>query len=356
MVKFATHCDPNPRTDCALLTGRSGTGYFMQRRTGFTTRIPIAALAFAASAIALAPSSDAAPAETCLKAPKGVAPQGSHWYYRIDRATQHHCWYLGEKGAKTAQRSRTRSAPAQAEPDDADDDAAPAPVASAPTARSATAPTARAVAAPTARVAPAATTTPAADDDSQPAAEAATPKITTLVTRNVSNADQPTQPATAVATPAAPLVPPAPMPLAQEAPTPTSMAAPASDAPAAAVQTPVDQPAPRVVAEQPQPPVAPQTASAAPSTTPTLLLVLGGIAFFGLIASAAFFILTLLRRRNDVLHIRREADVLPYEHSPDMAAEDGATFPPLRALDPIRRRDDVDEAMQRVMRRRRAAA
>jgi hypothetical protein len=355
MVKFTTHCDPNPRTDCAPLTGRSGTGYFMQR-TGFAVRLPIAALAFAASAVALAPSIEAAPAETCLKAPKGVAPQGSHWYYRVDRATQHRCWYLGEKGGKVAQRSRTHSAPAQAEPDD-DDDAAPAPVATAPAARTATA--------PAARVAPAPAMAPAADDEPQPAAEAPAPKITTLVTRNVSNADQPAQPATAVASPAIPVAPPTPAPLAQDAVAPTAVPAPSTDAPVAAVPAPAPQPAPRVIAEQPPAPaaaapqaasVAPQAGSIAPAPTPTLLLVLGGIAFFGLIASAAFFILTLLRRRDDVLHIRREADVLPYEHSPDMAAEDGATFQPLRALDPIRRRDDVDEAMQRVMRRRRAAA
>src|SRR5689334_22349801 len=163
MVKFATHSDPNPRTDCAPLTGRLGTGYFMQRRTDFAVRLAMATLAFAASAIALAPASEAAPAETCLKAPKGVAPQGSHWYYRIDRATQHRCWYLGEKGGKLVQRSKTRSAPTQAEPDD-DDDAAPAPVATAPAARTATAPTARA--------APVPTVAPAADDEPQPAAEA----------------------------------------------------------------------------------------------------------------------------------------------------------------------------------------
>ena len=32
--------------------------------------------------------------------PKGDCSQGSHWYYRIDRATKRHCWYLGESGAQ----------------------------------------------------------------------------------------------------------------------------------------------------------------------------------------------------------------------------------------------------------------
>lgn len=33
-------------------------------------------------------------AEECLSGPKGAAPRGSHWYYRIDRATKKNCWYV----------------------------------------------------------------------------------------------------------------------------------------------------------------------------------------------------------------------------------------------------------------------
>jgi hypothetical protein len=36
-------------------------------------------------------------ADDCLSAPKGQTPSGGHWYYRIDRATKRHCWYLGEE-------------------------------------------------------------------------------------------------------------------------------------------------------------------------------------------------------------------------------------------------------------------
>jgi hypothetical protein len=36
-----------------------------------------------------------APLEDCLDAPKSPAPQGRHWYYRIDRAKLRKCWYLG---------------------------------------------------------------------------------------------------------------------------------------------------------------------------------------------------------------------------------------------------------------------
>jgi hypothetical protein len=35
-------------------------------------------------------------ADDCLAKPNRSAHAGSHWYYRIDRATQRHCWYLKE--------------------------------------------------------------------------------------------------------------------------------------------------------------------------------------------------------------------------------------------------------------------
>lgn len=43
------------------------------------------------------PLGAASAAEECLSAPKGASPEGSHWYYRIDRATKRHCWYLGQR-------------------------------------------------------------------------------------------------------------------------------------------------------------------------------------------------------------------------------------------------------------------
>src|ERR1043166_463161 len=33
-------------------------------------------------------------ADVCLSGPKGAAPKGSHWYYRVDRATKKNCWYV----------------------------------------------------------------------------------------------------------------------------------------------------------------------------------------------------------------------------------------------------------------------
>ena len=50
--------------------------------------------------------------------------------------------------------------------------------------------------------------------------------------------------------------------------------------------------------------------------------------------------MVLLRRRSDVLTVRRETDALPYEQAPEMAAEEeGPWFEPLRALERIRHRD-----------------
>jgi hypothetical protein len=39
-------------------------------------------------------------ADECIAKPNAPAPQGSHWYYRIDRATKRQCWYVAAEGAK----------------------------------------------------------------------------------------------------------------------------------------------------------------------------------------------------------------------------------------------------------------
>lgn len=39
-------------------------------------------------------------ADDCLSGPKSATPSGQHWYYRIDRATKKHCWYLGDHGTR----------------------------------------------------------------------------------------------------------------------------------------------------------------------------------------------------------------------------------------------------------------
>src|SRR5437764_1118937 len=97
----------------------------MQGRTVFGWRPALAALTLAASTIALAAVGDAAPAETCLKAPQGTAPQGSHWYYRLERPSQRKCWYLADKGRKVAQRTAERTAPTVEQHEEADAPTAP---------------------------------------------------------------------------------------------------------------------------------------------------------------------------------------------------------------------------------------
>ena len=36
--------------------------------------------------------------DMCRASPGAAAPQGQHWYYRVDRATKRHCWYLNTEG------------------------------------------------------------------------------------------------------------------------------------------------------------------------------------------------------------------------------------------------------------------
>src|SRR3954447_5597378 len=48
-------------------------------------------------------------ADECLAAPKGAAPKGSHWYYRVDRAAKKNCWYVRTEGKQAP--SANSSAP-----------------------------------------------------------------------------------------------------------------------------------------------------------------------------------------------------------------------------------------------------
>jgi hypothetical protein len=48
-------------------------------------------------------------ADDCLSGPKGQTPQGGHWYYRLDRVTKRHCWYLGEEREKLSQTASPNS-------------------------------------------------------------------------------------------------------------------------------------------------------------------------------------------------------------------------------------------------------
>lgn len=45
-------------------------------------------------------SSPANAASDCLASPKGIAPHGQHWRYRVERGTKRQCWYLRAEGGK----------------------------------------------------------------------------------------------------------------------------------------------------------------------------------------------------------------------------------------------------------------
>jgi len=67
----------------------------------------VAAIAIAAGSALAEPAAD-----ECLSKPNGPSPQGSHWYYRVDRANNNrHCWYLGRVGAKTRQDAAQKQSP-----------------------------------------------------------------------------------------------------------------------------------------------------------------------------------------------------------------------------------------------------
>jgi len=71
--------------------------------------------ALLAGALALGASSSASAAGNCLANPGRQAEPGSHWYYRIDRATQQKCWYL--KRADGLESAAEPSEPAPQTPD-----------------------------------------------------------------------------------------------------------------------------------------------------------------------------------------------------------------------------------------------
>ena len=39
-------------------------------------------------------------AADCITSPGSAPPQGSHWYFRVDRMLHRRCWYLGPEGAR----------------------------------------------------------------------------------------------------------------------------------------------------------------------------------------------------------------------------------------------------------------
>jgi hypothetical protein len=45
-------------------------------------------------------------ADDCMTQPGAAPPQGSHWYYRLDRTNHRQCWYLAAEGARVRPQAR----------------------------------------------------------------------------------------------------------------------------------------------------------------------------------------------------------------------------------------------------------
>ena len=50
-------------------------------------------------------------ADDCKTTPGSSAPPGQHWYYRINRSDQRHCWYLGAEATKVRAQTREKASP-----------------------------------------------------------------------------------------------------------------------------------------------------------------------------------------------------------------------------------------------------
>ena len=170
-------------------------------------------------------SIDSARADTCLAAPKTAAPSGQHWYYHIDRATRHKCWYL--HGAVQLHhhaliRHHAAEAAADAEPAGEPQTAAGPQTAAAPAAMAD--PPAQPVAPPTA---------PAAAPDSAAGNAAAAPHVTVLAVRPstpfVSTAAAPQRSA-----PETPPAPPTQQPALHDESTPAGVSVKPADGPQSA--------------------------------------------------------------------------------------------------------------------------
>src|ERR1700744_2000764 len=64
--------------------------------------------------------------DSCLAAPNGQTPHGSHWRYRVEHGTKRHCWYLRDESDAHAQSAAAPPSPppAPAKPAPAKADAA----------------------------------------------------------------------------------------------------------------------------------------------------------------------------------------------------------------------------------------
>ncbi|MGA8961879.1 MAG: hypothetical protein WB475_16895, partial [Pseudolabrys sp.] len=65
-----------------------------------STVLASATFGFVAIASLSVQSTHAVAADECLTKPNSPAPQGQHWYYRLDHAANRQCWRLGPEGLR----------------------------------------------------------------------------------------------------------------------------------------------------------------------------------------------------------------------------------------------------------------
>jgi hypothetical protein len=70
--------------------------------------MPLASISATAQTLLAEPAAD-----ECKTKPDSPAPPGSHWYYRVNRTDQRHCWYLGPEGRKVRSQAREDTPPAR---------------------------------------------------------------------------------------------------------------------------------------------------------------------------------------------------------------------------------------------------
>jgi hypothetical protein len=54
-------------------------------------------------------------ADDCMTKPGAAAPQGSHWYYHLDRTNHRQCWYLAAEGAKVRPHAGQAASPVRSQ-------------------------------------------------------------------------------------------------------------------------------------------------------------------------------------------------------------------------------------------------
>jgi len=69
-------------------------------------------LVFAFAGVLVTAGASRAGTDECIPKPNAATPQGSHWYYRTDRASQRQCWHLGENAkARTSEHQAATHVP-----------------------------------------------------------------------------------------------------------------------------------------------------------------------------------------------------------------------------------------------------